>query len=148
MYLARELTEASLPQIGDRFGGRHHTTVIYAVNKIERQLKDGHDRQLHELVQVITRQGQGCAAEARAARRRIGSAPPRRGTLWTTPVQTWWTGHSQRPTAKGLCFRHAADRRGGAARFCTHRPQSSCTGRRRIRCRQELAASPHRPQTL
>ena len=54
MYLARELTEASLPQIGDQFGGRHHTTVIYAVDKIERQLKDGHDRQLHDLVQLIT----------------------------------------------------------------------------------------------
>jgi chromosomal replication initiator protein len=54
MYLARELTEASLPQIGDKFGGRHHTTVLYAVDKIERQLKDGHDRQLHDLVQLVT----------------------------------------------------------------------------------------------
>ena len=54
MYLARELTEASLPQIGDKFGGRHHTTVLYAVDKIERQLKDGHDRQLHDVVQLIT----------------------------------------------------------------------------------------------
>jgi chromosomal replication initiator protein len=54
MYLARDLTEASLPQIGDRFGGRHHTTVLYAVDKIDRLLKDGHDRQLHDLVQLIT----------------------------------------------------------------------------------------------
>jgi chromosomal replication initiator protein len=54
MYLSRELTEASFSQIGDRFGGRHHTTVLYAVNKIDRLLKDGHDRQLHELVQSIT----------------------------------------------------------------------------------------------
>jgi chromosomal replication initiator protein len=54
MYLARDLTEASLPQIGDKFGGRHHTTVLYAVDKIERLLKDGHDRQLHDLVQLIT----------------------------------------------------------------------------------------------
>ena len=54
MYLARELTEASLPQIGDKFGGRHHSTVIYAVDKIQRQLKDGHDRQLHDLVQLVT----------------------------------------------------------------------------------------------
>jgi chromosomal replication initiator protein len=53
MYLARDLTEASLPQIGDRFGGRHHTTVLYAVNKVQRLLTDGHDRQLHEVVQVI-----------------------------------------------------------------------------------------------
>ena len=54
MYLARELTEASLPQIGDRFGGRDHTTVIYAVNKIKRQLTDDRDRQLYDVVQVIS----------------------------------------------------------------------------------------------
>jgi chromosomal replication initiator protein len=54
MYLCRDLTEASLPQIGDKFGGRHHTTVIHAVDKIERQLKDGHDPQLQDLLALIT----------------------------------------------------------------------------------------------
>ena len=54
MYLCRELTEASLPQIGARFGGRDHSTVVYAVNKIERLMQDGHDRQLHDLIQLIT----------------------------------------------------------------------------------------------
>ena len=54
MYLCRELTEASLPQIGDRFGGRDHSTVLYGVNRINRLLTDGHDRQLHELIQVVT----------------------------------------------------------------------------------------------
>ena len=53
MYLARDLTETSLPQIGARFGGRHHTTVIHAVDKVERQLKDGHDPQLHDLIELI-----------------------------------------------------------------------------------------------
>jgi chromosomal replication initiator protein len=53
MYLSRELTEASLPQIGTRFGGRHHSTVIHAVDKVERQLKDGHDPQLQDLVALI-----------------------------------------------------------------------------------------------
>lgn len=53
MYLTRELTEASLPQIGERFGGRHHSTVIYALDKIERQLKDGHDPQLQDLLALI-----------------------------------------------------------------------------------------------
>ncbi len=54
MYLSRELTEASLPQIGSRFGGRHHTTVIHAVDKVERQLKDGHDPQLQDLLALIS----------------------------------------------------------------------------------------------
>jgi len=53
MYLSRDLTEASLPQIGARFGGRHHSTVIHGVDKIERQLKDGHDPQLQDLVALI-----------------------------------------------------------------------------------------------
>jgi chromosomal replication initiator protein len=35
MYIARELTSSSLPQIGDDFGGRDHTTVIHACNKIK-----------------------------------------------------------------------------------------------------------------
>jgi chromosomal replication initiator protein len=34
IYLARELTQASLAQIGQRFGGRDHTTVIHACHKI------------------------------------------------------------------------------------------------------------------
>ena len=53
MYLSRDLTEASLPQIGSKFGGRHHSTVIHAVDKVERQLKDGHDPQLQDLVALI-----------------------------------------------------------------------------------------------
>ena len=53
MYLSRSLTETSLPQIGTRFGGRHHTTVLYAVDKVERQLKDGRDPQLHDVIEVI-----------------------------------------------------------------------------------------------
>jgi chromosomal replication initiator protein len=36
MYLSKELIGASLPEIGRAFGGKHHTTVLHAVNKIER----------------------------------------------------------------------------------------------------------------
>jgi chromosomal replication initiator protein len=35
MYLVKELTDASLPEIGRVFGGKHHTTVIHSINKIE-----------------------------------------------------------------------------------------------------------------
>ena len=35
MYIARQLTGASLQEIGREFGGRHHTTVLHAINKIE-----------------------------------------------------------------------------------------------------------------
>jgi chromosomal replication initiator protein len=35
MYLVKELTDASLPEIGRAFGGKHHTTVIHSIHKIE-----------------------------------------------------------------------------------------------------------------
>ena len=37
MYLCRELTDTSLPQIGNFFGGRDHTTVIHACDKINKE---------------------------------------------------------------------------------------------------------------
>jgi len=40
MYLSREMTDCSLPKIGDEFGGRDHTTVIHAHEKIASLLKD------------------------------------------------------------------------------------------------------------
>src|SRR5699024_10921299 len=39
MYLSRELTPASLPKIGQEFGGKDHTTVIHAHEKIEQAIK-------------------------------------------------------------------------------------------------------------
>ena len=45
MYLARTLTGASLPEIARSFGGRHHTTVIYAVRRVlERSQSDRNQR--------------------------------------------------------------------------------------------------------
>ncbi len=52
MYLARELTDASLPKIGERIGGRDHTTVMYAVDKINRLIQE--DRATYNRVQSLT----------------------------------------------------------------------------------------------
>jgi chromosomal replication initiator protein len=35
MYIVKQLTTASLPEIGRQFGGKHHTTVLHSINKIE-----------------------------------------------------------------------------------------------------------------
>lgn len=51
MYLSRELTTQSLPKIGDEFGGRDHSTVIHAHDKITRLLQE--DEQLQEEIQQI-----------------------------------------------------------------------------------------------
>lgn len=52
MYLCRELTDASLPQIGRKFGGRDHSTVLYAINKISKLIKE--EREVYTRVQQLT----------------------------------------------------------------------------------------------
>ncbi|MEY3251475.1 MAG: chromosomal replication initiator protein DnaA [Pseudomonadota bacterium] len=55
MYLAKELTKKSLPEIGELFGGRDHTTVLHAVRKIgaERSTNSELNQQLHVLEQTL-----------------------------------------------------------------------------------------------
>jgi chromosomal replication initiator protein len=53
MYLSKVLTLRSLPEIGRRFGGRDHTTVLHAVRKIEKAL--GEDTALNEEVELLKR---------------------------------------------------------------------------------------------
>jgi chromosomal replication initiator protein len=54
MYLAKHLTEASLPEIGRQFGGKHHTTVLHSVDKIDQVRKD--DKDLNRLLNKLTEQ--------------------------------------------------------------------------------------------
>ncbi|MCI1945845.1 chromosomal replication initiator protein DnaA [Clostridium luticellarii] len=53
MYLCRKLTDMSLPKIGEEFGGRDHTTVIHAYEKISSNLK--HDESLQNAVNDLTK---------------------------------------------------------------------------------------------
>ncbi|HZR58037.1 MAG TPA: chromosomal replication initiator protein DnaA [Terriglobales bacterium] len=54
MYLAKHLTEASLPEIGRQFGGKHHTTVLHSVEKIDGVRKT--DKDLNRLINKMTEQ--------------------------------------------------------------------------------------------
>lgn len=51
MYLIREMTDYSLPKIGQFFGGKHYTTVLYACEKIENEMKT--DINLAEIIEAI-----------------------------------------------------------------------------------------------
>ena len=55
MYLAKELTSASLPEIGRAFGGKHHTTVLHSIQKIEqlRHRDPDLNNLLHSLIDSI-----------------------------------------------------------------------------------------------
>jgi chromosomal replication initiator protein len=55
MYLAKDLTLASLPEIGRAFNGKHHTTVLHSIQKIEqlRQQDTDLDSLIHKLVDSI-----------------------------------------------------------------------------------------------
>jgi len=55
MYLAKQLTEASLPEIGRQFGGKHHTTVMHSIAKIDEQKRTDADlsRTLSKLMETL-----------------------------------------------------------------------------------------------
>ena len=53
MYLAKALTSRSLPEIGRRFGGRDHTTVLHSVRKVEQMMKD--DGDLAQEIELLKR---------------------------------------------------------------------------------------------
>jgi chromosomal replication initiator protein len=55
MYLVKQLTSASLPEIGRQFGGKHHTTVLHSIKKIEilRRTEKDLDRTIHKLLDSL-----------------------------------------------------------------------------------------------
>jgi chromosomal replication initiator protein len=55
MYLSKEFTKSSLPEIGKKFGGKHHTTVIHSVKKIEKMRKQNSEfnRDINKLISYI-----------------------------------------------------------------------------------------------
>lgn len=53
MYLSRELTSTSLPKIGKEFGGKDHTTVIHAHEKIKKALNEENDSELRDQIEEI-----------------------------------------------------------------------------------------------
>jgi len=54
MYLARQLTSYSYPEIGDRFGGKDHSTIIHAIKKIEKNMEE--DFQLRSVINSLKKE--------------------------------------------------------------------------------------------
>jgi chromosomal replication initiator protein len=52
MYLAKQMTEASLPEIGRQFGNKHHTTVMHSNGKIDEQRRT--DKDLHRMLSKLS----------------------------------------------------------------------------------------------
>ena len=57
MYLAKQMTEASLPEIGRQFGNKHHTTVMHSIAKIDEQRRE--DKDLHRTLNKLQEQLNG-----------------------------------------------------------------------------------------
>src|SRR5665213_2567052 len=55
MYLAKQMTEASLPEIGRQFGGKHHTTVMHSISKIDEHRRTDKDlnRTVNKLMEIL-----------------------------------------------------------------------------------------------
>ena len=54
MYISRQLTSSSYPEIGDRFGGKDHSTIIHAIKKIEKLIEN--DFQLNNTIENIKKE--------------------------------------------------------------------------------------------
>ncbi|MBQ1838811.1 MAG: chromosomal replication initiator protein DnaA, partial [Ruminococcus sp.] len=48
IYITREITSLSMVNIGEEFGGRHYSTIIYSLQKVQKQIEN--DRKIKELI--------------------------------------------------------------------------------------------------
>jgi chromosomal replication initiator protein len=57
MYLVKQMTDASLPEIGREFGGKHHTTVMHSIAKIDEQRRTdvATNKTIENLLKTLTR---------------------------------------------------------------------------------------------
>jgi chromosomal replication initiator protein len=55
MYICREFTQASLPEIGRQFGGKDHTTVIFSYRKVSGMLNENKEmgKKVQEIIKLI-----------------------------------------------------------------------------------------------
>ena len=114
MYLAKTLTLRSLPEIGRRFGGRDHTTVLHAVRKIEGLV--GNDMALAEEIEiaeaavagVICLPRCGAMASTRSAPRTVPSAPrsPARAASLKATCGPWDKRRAKARPCVNPHFRH------------------------------------------
>src|SRR6202008_799600 len=110
MYLAKHLTEASLPEIGRQFGGKHHTTVLHSVEKIDELRKN--DKDLNRLVNKLTEQlGGGIAGTPPFfSRRSEASLEPAVNEMWKLCMGSRKSetgpGFTVSPAAFGTDFSH------------------------------------------
>jgi chromosomal replication initiator protein len=54
MYMCKELTDLSYPEIGKIFNNKHHSTVMYSVEKIDQLIQD--DQQVARTIEMLTKQ--------------------------------------------------------------------------------------------
>ena len=96
MYVMRELTDFSYPRIAEAFGGRDHTTVMYAVDKIKQQMTERH-------------------VDLRAGQRAHRPDPPRQQwiTLWIPGDCAGPAGDERRPPPCAASFRRPSVDSGG-----------------------------------
>ena len=99
MYLARTLTRHSLEEIGGYFGGRDHTTVMHACDKIDRVRKE--DPALHAIVDRLTQH----LRRHRAAATCLPTWVPRGGVVLGLGLQSGLNGDASTLTTNGRGYR-------------------------------------------